>query len=360
MNDNRGVLLDTFTGSDDERLTAAMSYAAAQSFPPPILLGARAHMFTQPRAVYDGFGLIGVEGMGNAELSSKGTQRTQVRTPVNGVWLSLNGGARSASQNWDVTVRQVAFVGSSGAQWMGGNAVAWCMNLRDCSWSGFRSVLGSQSQKLLLTLCLFDGWLSFNNSYTGAIHIGGSDCALFLGMTNIDSSTAHAAAGGSNGQYHLWLDYMSKSNIGGIYLTAEGAWNGVRVTGNDQNMPVWITGAKIEGRNAGRPCHGSLVRVEGGALTLRDTWLGYAMAYPSFPGHSPQDAGVVHQSGGQVLLGGVTYDRAAGVPESVPLLYSSGGEAHVQHVFRGTKGGVWANRPRVTGNVTHDSTVVKV
>lgn len=367
---SRGHPLETFDGAtDDDKLGAAMSYAAAQTMPPPILFGPRNYTLTTPRAMYDGMTLLGVPGMGNAELSNQGTVRTRITANGGSTFLSANGGNRSGSQQWDVAIRNIAFTGSPTTQFMGGTAVIWCMNLRDCSWSGFKSILGSQATKLLVNLCLFDGWLSFHNSYSGAIHIGGSDNALFLGMTNIDAGTAFNSAGSANGQYHLWLDNIEKTTIGPIYLTAEGAWNGIRVSGqgnpatsggSNLGGPLWITGAKIEGRNAGAPCNGSLIRVEGGELHLRDTWLGYAMASPSTPGHSPTDAGVVHQTAGQLLLDGVTYDRATGVAESVPLVYSAGGESHVNHITRGSKGGAWTGRPRVSGATFYDSTVTAV
>lgn len=353
-----GVLLDTFPGaSDDEKLTAAMAQESAASYPRPILLSARQHTFTLARTVYDGFALIGVEGMSNAELSSAGSAKSRATVNTNGVWLSCSGGARSSSQQWDVTIRNIAFTGSSNTQWMGGSAIIWCMNLRDLSWSSFKSILGSQASKLLINLCLFDGWLSFNNSYNGAIHIGGSDNNLFMGMTNIDSGTAYLAPGGSNGQYHLWLDGLEKTQIGPIYVTCEGGWSAIRVSGPAYNTvssnlggPNWIYGAKIEGRNKDDSSNGNIIRVDGGSLIVRDSWIGYGMKSPSSTGHSPVDAGVVHQTGGQVSLLGCSYDRATGVAETVPFLHQSGGSAALRDITIGAKGGVWTGKPRYAGS----------
>jgi hypothetical protein len=366
------IELDSVAGAtDDDKLTNAMAAAAAQAFPPPILLGPRTYLFSTNRTLYDGFALIGVQGMGNAEKSSRGTNKTVVQMGGSGTWLSAEGGfdTSSGNRNWDVTIRNISFLGTSSKQWMGSSngTVVWCMNLRDCSWSGFKSVLGSQATALKLNLCLFDGWLSFNNSYNGAIHIGGSDNTLFIGMTNIDSGTGFLSPGGSNGQYHLWLDYMEKTTIGPIYLTAEGGWNGIRVSGPATNVggsnlggPLWITGAKIEGRNANAACNGAIIRVEGGQLHVRDTWVAYGMKSPATPGHSPQDAGVIHQTGGQLLVDGCTYDHATSQSETVPFVYSSGGMARVSNTFIGSKGGIWTGKPRVQGSgiVADDSVTV--
>jgi len=364
----RGVPLDSFTGADDDaKLTAAMTYAAAQTYPPPILLGNRTHTFATARTLYDGFKLFGVQGMSNAEIATTGTIVTRVSTPVGATWLSANGGVRNAAQQWDVTIRNIAFIGTSTTQWLGGTAVMWALNLRDCSWSAYKSILGNQTTKLLLNLSLLDGWLSFNNCYNGAMRIGGSDNNLFMGMTNIDSGTAFNTAGSANGQYHLWLDFMEKTAIGPIYMTAEGGWNGIRVdgaaynaTGSNLGGPLWVNGAKIEGRNAGAPCNGSLVRITGGGINFRDSWFGYAMASPATPGHSPQDAGVIHQSGGWVLVDGCHYDKATSVAETVPFLYTNGGYARISNQFRGGKGGAFTGLPRVSIAADSDATVTEV
>lgn len=212
--DSRGVHLDSFDGGvDDDRLTAAMSYAAAQTYRPPILLGNRQYTFTKPRTMYHGFALLGVPGMSNAEVGSVvGTKKTQVNTPVGATGLS-SGGSSYNDRCWNVTIRDIAFSGSSTTQWMGGPAALWCMGLRDLSFTGYKSILGSSTASLPLDLCLLDGWLSFNNSYSTAIHVSGSDNVLFAGTTNIDSSPAHLSAGGANGRPHVWLDHFDKSSL---------------------------------------------------------------------------------------------------------------------------------------------------
>jgi hypothetical protein len=366
----RGVPLDGFAGADDNaKLTAAMSYAAAQTYPPPILLAARNHTFSGQRTLYDGFALHGVPGPSNAEKSSVGVTKTRCAVSVGSSlpWLVASGGVADGAQVWDVSIRDIAFVGNSTTQWMGGAAVLWVMHLNNLSFKDFKSILGSQSTKLLMNLCLIDGWMSLNASYNGAIHIGGSDNALFLGLTNLDSGTAYNSAGSANGQYHMWLDGCEKTTIGPMYITAEGGWNGIRVTGTAYNTdssnlggPNWIAGARIEGRNSGAPCNGSLVRVEGGMLTLRDCWLGYAMDSPSTPGHSPADAGAIHQSGGQLLVDGCTYDRTAGQAETVKFVYSNGGVGRVSNTMIGAKGGAWSGLPRVSSALTCDTTVTEV
>jgi hypothetical protein len=291
-----------------------------------------------------------------------------VNTPVGSTWLNVNGGIRSGSECWDVTVRNIAFNGSSSTNWMAGPAIMWMMNLRDVSFANYKAVLGTQSQRLGIDGCVFDGFISINAPYGGSVHIGGSDNFLFLGGTNIDGAPAYNTAGGANGQYHLWFDFLEKSVIGPMYLTCEAGWNGIRVTGPDWNTggsnlggPVVITGAKIEGHNASRPCNGANIRVEGGMLLLSDCWVSYGMASPSTPGHSPQDAGMIHQTAGYVAVRGGVYDHTASVAETVPFLYQSGGKATVKDMVTGSKGGTWSGLPRVTGsNIRIDDSVTLV
>lgn len=367
-----GVALDSFAGgSDDAKLTAAMSYAAAQSFPPFILLNNRSYSFTSQRTLYNGFRLRGPGGIGptNPEKSSTAGAYNPCKVSVTsgGVWLNSD-----AAECWDVSISGgIGFRGNSSTQFMGGSAVYWCLHLRDIGVTDFKTILGSQATSMKLTLCLIDGWIQFQNSYNGGVHIGGSDNALFLGNSNIDSGASYLSAGGSTGQYHLWFDSLEKTTIGPLYTTGEQGWGAIRVSGraynnaggNNNGGPVWISGAKIEGRNAGAPCYGSLIKVDGGILNLTDSWLGYAMSSPSSMGHSPTDAGVVHQTAGAVVVRGCTYDRASGVAETVPLVYSAGGVTRVSDVLVGAKGGGWTGVPRVRnagGTVTADNSVAVI
>ena len=369
----RGVLLDDFPGTNDsDRLDAAMAFCQAQRQATVITLGPRIYEFTRQIVPYDGFALIGHERMTNAEkinvtTPTPSTYRfggsiVRCRVGDNKGWIQPQG-----EELWNLTIKNIAFIGNSTTTWLGGgNTGLWCMHLNNVSFSNFRSTLGSPESKLLLTLCLIDGWFSSNNTYKCAIHIGGSDNALFLGLTNIDSSTAHAAAGGK-GQYLIWLDSLAKTTIGPIYSTGEGDWGVLRVTGAANNTrndgyggPIWIAGAKLEGRNKDAACNGALIQIEGGQLMILYSWLGYAMKNPESNGHSPQDAGVIHQTGGALLVSAPTYDRAEGVSESIPLIYSSGGVARVRDVFTRSKGGTWAGLPRVSAAVSGDDTVTKL
>lgn len=363
------VPLDSFAGAtDDAKLTAAMSAVAADTYPRAIQLTNRDHAFSQiNRTAFSGLRIMGPRGYGNPERNGGTKMSSRISLTGAGPWLT-DGGATV----YGLSLYNLNFVGGSGATVLGaGGGSFYCLAMRDIYSSGLKSVLGTQTSKLLITAAQLDGSWEINNCYSGAFHLGGSDNTLWPAGMLLDSGTAFATAGAANGQYHLWLDGLDKTYIGPIYITAEGAWNALRVSGSgfnststNQGGPVVIHGAKFEGRNPGAPCNGALVRQDGGILTLRDCWVSYGMASPSTPGHTPADAGMVHQEAGQLLVTGCTYDRATGVAETVPFVYTnSNADCIVSNTTRAARGGTWTGRPRVgkpsanTENRMTDATV---
>jgi hypothetical protein len=235
------------------------------------------------------------------------------------------------------------------------------------SCSGLRNLIGSYTTKVIMTACVFDGarW-EINNCYDTAIHVGGSDCFFFMSGALLDSGTAFNVSGSATGHPHLWFDYIEKAHVGPIYMTTEGPWGGILVsgpaynTGTPSNLggPVKFYGGIWEGRNAGAPCDGSVFRQDGGIVAIRDVWVGYGMNSPASQGHSPQDAGMMHVRGsGRMVLDGVTYDRATGLAETVPCVYyESGSKVRVSNAFVGWKGGTWSGLPRLDEPSAGDST----
>lgn len=353
--------LDSFPGaSDDAMLTAAMSYAAAQTHPPIIKLSNRNYTFSGSRTPYDGFRLEGCGKLANSEQSDV-NMYTKINVSGGPFWLN------AGSQVENCYVGGIAAIGNSSTSFIGGSGMWFGLHMRDVSFHSFLSVCGSQSQKMIMSCCLFDGWWQIQGCYNGAVHVGGSDSRLWTGGFGClaDATPAYNTAGNAAGQYHFWFDYMDNTTVGPLYITAEGPWGGVRVSGPQYNTgipsnrgEVVIYGSAIEGRNASQPCYGSVVRVDGGALKLRDAYIGRAMSSPATMGHTPQDAGYIHVSGGSVLIDGMTVDKYTGQAESVPVVYNNGGHVRVLNTDVATKGGVWSNPlPLVTGVTYHDDTV---
>ena len=361
------------TATDDQKLTAAMDYAKGETYPPAILLSNRSHTFNTARVpgassgnLYTGFRLIGPNrGITNAELDPE-NGACKVNLTTNGAWLSITGGV----DVWNNVIAGITFLGTSNTTFIGGDSsTVWhgCQ-LRDLGFKSFRTVLGTQAQKLLMTTCLINGYFQVQGVYNGAIHIGGSDNRLFMDGALVDASQAYATAGGVAGQFFFWFDGFDNSCVGPLYITCTGVWGGVKVTGVQYNatpttnfgMTTFLGGLIMEGHNATDPCFGAVMRIEGGLVKIRDCYIGRAMSDPTAMTHSPTDAGVIHQTGGYVLLDGPTYGRATSVAETVPMFYQAGGTARIRNASVATHGGTWSGLPRVQsvgGTMSVDDTV---
>lgn len=356
-----GVTLESFPGAtDDARLGNAMAYAQAQTFKPPILLLEQRVYgpFTTPRDLYSGFKLLGGPGFSNQYLEAPSTpQRVDVKT--SGPWLRV-----PAGQTYDVQISNLSFYSqSSTCDFLGGHAsgVLWTSIIRDVGFSLFRHVLGSPSTKLLLTACLFDGWWNVNNSRNVAMTLGGSDNVLWTGtQCLLDSPPAMV---GST-PYHLWFDYMQKTTVGPLFITGEQSPAAVRVTGSaTYGAQLVFTGTRMEGRNQGKPSYGSVLRIEGGHVTLRDCWLSYGMADPAASPRTGESGLVQVMGSARVLFDGCYFGRAAasGVDESMPIIHAAGSSrVRVRNAETGGSG-TFAQVPLVAsasgGVVDHDGSV---
>jgi hypothetical protein len=352
------VFLDDFAGgTDDAKLSAALTAVAADTYPRAIQLSARSYTFATTQTPFTGMRIIGPDGWSNPERASnqKMANRITLQTGSTAGWFHYAPG--STSQIFSTTFRNLSFVGNSSSTVLTNNANGtwYCVAMSGIYSSGLRSILGTQTQKFLVTAASFTGDWEINNCYNGAFHIGGSDNVFWSDGMLLDSGTGFNSSGGANGQFHLWLDFCEKSYIGPLYVTAEGAWGGVHVTGpafnstgNNQGGPLNFFGLRLEGRNAGAGCNGAVFRQDGGLAILRDCWVSYGMISPSTPGHSPVDAGLIHHEAGTLIVDGCTYDRATGVAETVPWVYTnSNADCIVRNAMRAAKGGTWSGRPRV-------------
>lgn len=361
------------TLTNDQVLDAFVTYASAQTYPPALIMPKTSSLefLTANRTPYEGLRIWGsTPGYQNPERSSGAAgQGTRIVLNFTGPWWNA-----TAANTFQCSFGQLAFRGGSNASILGnsGSGTWYCLHMRDIFASNMRTVLGTQATKLLITAAQFDGAWEINNSYNGAFHLGGSDNTLWPAGMLLDSATAFLSAGGSTGQYHLWCDFLEKTSIGPLYITAEQGWGGIRVTGptspnsgaSNAGIVTFLPGLKVEGRNSGQPCYGSLIRVEGGQIDLPYAWLSYAMSSPSSMGHTPTDAAAVDVLGGVADLHGCRYDRATGVAEAVPFVnVAAGAEAWVTRQKLASRGGTWSGRPIVKnsgGAINYDSSVTVV
>ena len=350
-----GVALDSFAGStDDAKLTAALSYAAAQTIKPHIFFSNRLYTFTQAnRVVYSGMKLSGLGGHGDQQRGARSIPN-DIRFQGSGTWFVCPSGS-----TFDVYVGGLCLQGNRNAQFMSANpGVLWTSVFRDMGFNLWKHVFGNPAASMLITAVLMDGWWNVNNSYNTAFTFGGSDSNLFTDGCLLDSPTSIIAAS----PYHFEAQWLEKTHVGPMYITVKPP--GIRVTGSSSNSEgalVFSGQGRCEGRNTRSPCAGSNIRIDGGGVTIRDWAINYGASALNTNGHSGE-GGLITITNGQVLLDGLWYDRATGVAETMPFVYQTGGYARVKNIMV-AKPGQWTKRPRfrtVGGSYSTDDSVTLV
>ncbi|HSU02742.1 MAG TPA: hypothetical protein VLK03_09355 [Nocardioides sp.] len=316
------VPLSAFVGlTDDDRLSDFMAWAAAQTMRGVTLVldEARVYTFTRQQPLYSGFSIRGAgRPQDQARSSMPVAQRVDVRTP--GGWFAL-----AQPQTFGVSIQGLSIDGSAGSRLVEGHPsyVLWTSVFRDISVQNAAGVLGSSLQPLLNTACCLDGWWNVNNVRDRAFNLGGSDTNVKPSEMLLDSPSTLMPASG----YLMSFESQSKGEISGLYLTAEGH-AGLSLSGG---RGVRVLNNTIEGRNAGAPSPGALVRITGGAWWFRDNALNFAMTDPAATGRD--DRGVVHVAAGQVLLDGISYEKANAASTTTPLVYVASGQVRIRNVF---------------------------
>jgi len=355
------VELDSFAGAnDDAKLTAALDYASSQSRIPWIRFPARQVNLNQGgRTPFTGMKLVGPGPGASSAKNYEVGGGVNVNHRINlqsGVGTGNNALFVSTSEVYSITVAELNFTANNSGQfWHQPSGTMYSCEFRSLNFYGIRHVFGTPSAKALMTAVSFTGFWgvnSYDNQATPLFHLGGSDNSLWMGgWINIGSGSP------GNGGYIIRFDGLSKTNVGYIYLTARNGDLGIRCSGS--NSGLCFFGGSYEGQNAGDPCYGNVIRVEGGTVSFRDPWLAYGMVNPTGP-NGGNSQGMIHITGGQVLIDGPRYARATGVGEAVPMIYVGGGEVRVRNAMRN---GSWSGKPRVLhsgGQLDADDTVTVI
>lgn len=347
-----GLWLDSFPQSTaDARLTAAMAQVASETVKRPIWLnpGRRYDFATTNRSLFSGFKLVCPGGFGNQQRAANSIP-CDVRFSGNGTWFVNNG------TTYDVMFAGMGLQGNSNGVFMTSNpGVLWTSVFRDLGFNLWKHVWGTPSSKFLNTAILIDGWGNINNSYNTAATFGGSDSTFFDGKWLIDSPPSIIAAGA----YHLIFDYQEESTVGKVYMTCEQN-GGVLINGGATTKGLrFLGGFDIEGRNSSQPCYGSLFRINGGGVDIKDAWLAYGASNLNANGRSGE-LGVITVAGSNadVFIDGCWYDRS--VAESVKFVGISSGSVRIRNIRKGAKGGSWSGLPQVSSAADSDATVTEV
>ena len=341
------VPLSAFAGdTDDDKLSDFMAWAAAQTMRgiTVVLDEARTYTFLRQQTLYSGFSIKGAgRPQDQARSSMPIGQQVEVRTI--GGWFTL-----AQSQTFGVSIQGLSIDGSSMSRLVEGHPshVLWTSVFRDISVQNAAGVLGSSQQSLRNTACCVDGWWNVNNVRERAFNLGGSDTNFKPSEMLLDSPATLMPAGG----FLMSFESQSKGEISGLYVTAEGH-SGLSLSGG---RGVRVLNNTIEGRNADAPSPGALVRITGGAWWFRDNALNFAMTNPSATGRD--DRGVVHITSAQVVLDGISYEKAAAASTTTPLVYADSGQVRIRNVF--AEGFRPTVRQATAGLIDADDTVTVV
>src|SRR5918993_18359 len=156
-----GILLDSFTGTDDERLTKAIAAQKASNPRRAIRLSARNHTFTVTRTTYSGMRIIGPnQGWQNPEISGTAGALPQCN-------VTLNCGTGNASwlvgtaTTYDVEVSGICFCSSNGSTQFYHHpysaGTAYATHLDSLTFYGFKHVLGMPGAAFAMTLASLSG-----------------------------------------------------------------------------------------------------------------------------------------------------------------------------------------------------------
>ena len=311
------VQVESFSGANDAaKMSAALSYAAAQTRVPWLQLPAR--VFNTGSNTYAAF--TGMKIMGPGNPIGPMNEEISSGKPVPGKWQTTCGNGASSliqatSAVYDTNFSGITFHGGSNSQIFRSTVNTYAAEYNTLSFYGVKNAFGNISEKWLGTQFRFTGhWTAIA---TGAelMTLGGSDAQLFMeGYLNANGTGAGA------GRYIVNLQTLSKTDVGYMYLTAENDWGGVKVTGPVSSKLSFFGGA-YEGRSQSVLATRPVIDLAGGSSYFYGPWLGQVSSAVGTVN------GVIHQSGGVAYFYGGTYWRGSATDQAFPVLYQTGGVA---------------------------------
>lgn len=349
-----GILLDSFRGSDDDRLTAALKAQQASPGMPPVVLGARNHSFNTTRSLYSGLKLVGARSSGPKNLELAGSNFVTSR-------VTLGSRIGSAERSWwvappsdvyDVFMSDFAVAGDAGASVhqfldfpVGSGHTLFACEFRSLSFNFMRAAFGRKDRPCALTQVTFAGHWTALNFWETQFHLGGSDNNLWMGgQINIGCSASPRQTGTlGRGDYQMVMSSMSKTNVGYIYLTALNGWRGLRIVGSSGGGLFFYGGTyegyRADGSRLSGPAPGTLIRIEGGSGAFYGPSIGQGMNDPA-----KSETGLVQMSAGEWSIAGASFYRGS-MPEGVPCVAHTGGRMLVTGATYPAHE-KWRSRPR--------------
>lgn len=316
------VSIRDFAGSNDaQRMEAALGYVAAQTQKPAVHLppgtqldlAQRSVEPGQPYRLFDGLTVAGTPWL-EREF---GTKNEVVVSGAPSVFRLLPG---SDSRTVDVSFIGISWrAGAEGVDFIesvtdlrSGPYLAYS-TIRDCGFNLFRRVHWGRHLGVRIS-----GEFYCNNSTETPLYLSGSDNRYFTDGGFLDSPRMQDDA------YLLRFGSMSKTYVGPVFITGDGP-TPIRVDGGRH---IVFNNVQAEAQGQPRATAGAGIYITGGLVTLRDVWVYNVMANPSATGRD--DQGMIHVTGGDVLIDGAVFGAGGSPSASAPCIYASGGRTTVR------------------------------
>ena len=363
--DREGIWMDTFSGTDEQRINAAIAEQIANTGDnrPPIILPCRPMTWTTPKTIYSGMSIIGARNSGqkNPELSS-GNYMSAPEITLGG---SISSGTSSlfvspGSDCYDVFMSDFAVQGSSGASTHSfldfpNTSTLYACEFRSLSFNFMRSVFGRKDRVCAFTQVNLTGTWTINNLWDTQMNLGGSDNNLFMaGYVNIGPSSSAAQTGTyADNDYEIIFTSLSNTNVGYIYASMLNGWRGLRVTGASSSLNFF--GGVYEGYKPTRqngllsgPAPGTVIRLDNGSGNFYGTFIGQGMDNPD-----AAEGGLVQVNDGEWnFIGPNFYGANMATAKAIEHL---GGRILVMGATK-RQNESWTNRPRYVSSFTGPGT----
>jgi hypothetical protein len=306
------VQIDSFAGATDRaKFTAAMAFMAAETRKRPLQFPRRTFAsggtpLLGGNQIFPGLRLYGPganDGPKNLEIDSGNLVDHRVHLGSGtGTSAFLVGNTGGDIHNFEL--RNIAFQFNVGGQLVENSTAGsnlYVPNFHALTIYGCTYGIGRPTAKCLMTQAVFSGhWTAVGFSDT-LITFGGSDNKFFLeGYLN-----ANSGAGGA-GKPIIIFDFVSKTDVGYLYITNEGDWIGIQIKGND-DCHLNFFGGSYEGRNSLTPSSRPVIDILGGDNKFFGIWTAFIDDVANAPG-------VIRQSGGKAKFYAPVYERSSLAP----------------------------------------------
>ncbi|WP_131738023.1 hypothetical protein [Actinomadura roseirufa] len=319
------AVLESFAGATWEaRWAAALSYAAAQTYKPTIVLpNGEITLGGGPYRLFDGLRVSGPVGAGEREFTTRGP--SCVVTVTGKPLFAMPGG--DVSNLW---FKGVQFRAKTRLDWMvrttdfGGGPIMKDADFHSLGWVGFSSVMHARH----LRVSIQDMYC--NNGSDVQFRLAGSDNFYWTqGRNYLSGSVPPTAAA------YVYFTSMSRTRVGALYVTPQGA-SAFRIDGGYGGLSFEGTLLDSTGRTKDTACQGAALYIHSGeGHTFTNLWFFNNCTNPGATGRAGEK-GQVFIGGGadEIVFSGCQWSGGAkqpvATPRGTPAIYAQSGVANVR------------------------------